>query len=295
MKQWYSIIFAVFFSLVVFENGQAIEFETVRTAEEPGFFAVKLFPSSEMETFSQKPIFVDQIPNSKTETYQKLLEYLNQIGAQIGKKIPAEQTSPIIIIGEKSEEFLSFEIENPQTALEEFTQFQNQFLSPVVLKNVRVTFGGNITDIIQDAPNVTRQEPITLVGKFKKPMQTYLSVQGQGPNGNETYNAFIPLDDKTKANDPLANYLPELWENFSNRLTPTQTSWWQNVIVFPALLFLGGLIIVLWVIRETLAKRKQEKISAEKIMKNLPQNVKPSGMKPEDVPFEIVFPNESKN
>ena len=63
---------------------------------------------------------------------------------------------------------------------------------------------------------------------------------------------------------------------------------------FPFLLFLIGVAIVAWVIRETYRQRTKEKISAEKIIETLPETVKKSGLRPDDVPFEIVFKEEGQ-
>jgi len=199
-----------------------IEFETIRTVEEPGFVLVKIFPSEGMHPIEHE---------AETKKF---------------------------------------------------------------LENVKATLGGNVFEVLQEGTTVTENQPINIIGKFKKPIKTYLSIEADSAHGPNQYSAFIPLDDKEKANDPLAQYLPELWENLKQRTDDPHKDSGDGISLFPVLLFIIGLFIILWVIRQTYLQRRKERKSAEKIINDMPSSVKKSGIKAMDVPFEIVFKDDEK-
>lgn len=290
----------VLFSLLVLlspgflvSSVSAVEFELVRTKEIPGFFLLKVFPSQNTQALENPPVFVKNFSQEKISDYSPILEIIEDLGYEIVEKTVLKKYPPeknIIILGEKIGEYPLFSIKT-ETPLKSFEDFQKQFMKPLYMKDITLSFGGNITDFFVEKTALTENTPLSIIGKFTHPRKTRLELTGKTTNGIQTFTANIPLDEISRANDPLANYLPELWENKAQKI-PEKT---DDPIphFFPLLLFSFGILIVLLTIKTILKERQITK--KHSLLENAPNSIKKSPQSQNiGIPFEIEI-NPSSN
>jgi len=169
--------------------------------------------------------------------------------------------------------------------LEEFESFAQENLGPVILEDVSINFGGNASDVFPQKIDRVGFEPIFFVGKIERPMKTRMEISGISAEGEIRATAPIHLEDEEIARGALAKELPSIWEEFwkETQQKTSLSSWnislgWSDL--FPALLFLLGIIIVFCAIRST---KKEDAFNQEvESWIDLPPE-----QWSQDIPFEV--------
>jgi hypothetical protein len=219
MKVFLKVLFI--FSAIFHNNvfAQSIEFETIRSLETPGFFLVKIFPSSTNEPLEIQNVFVKNFPEKENETWAEILTILNDFeGKIIDKKdfenIKTSATNRIIFLGEPYENYLNFSPQDPSKIFEEFETFTSENLGPIFFQNLSVEFGGNISEVFPNKIDFLGENGAVFVGKFERPMKTRILIRTTSKTGEIEAFSAIDLNDGTLAKHPLAISLPKIWEEF---------------------------------------------------------------------------------
>ena len=64
-------------------HAQSLEFQLHRTPESPGFFALKIFPNSDIKPIALQNIFVPNFEDAESEFYKELLLLIDEFGGQV--------------------------------------------------------------------------------------------------------------------------------------------------------------------------------------------------------------------
>jgi len=286
MKQFF-VTLILFLILSTNAFAQSFEFETIRTAEVPGFFAIRLFPTPESLPLKVRDIFVKNFPEEDEAIYSDLVSILGDFGAEIIEpenlgEFKIDKRNRIIFIGEKQDDFLNFQIKPSENAVERFEQFALEHLGPVFFQDITFRFGGNISEVYPKEIPFWSTDSRLLVGKFEKPMRTLAEVTAISAEGEVTASSIIDL--RTFYNDPLSSQLPDLWEKMANPSLGEKTHDLRWLSVFPWVLGGAGLVLVFFSLFKQFPKKPKDKGSPdfeenlseadfEELEKNLPFEV----------------------
>ncbi len=272
---------------------QSFEFETTRTAEVPGFFMVRIFPGVNNIPLPIQNIFVANYDTKDEGKYEELLPFLREFG---GKVIPADEVEKyeqsknnrLIFLGDDEDGFTNFEVNDVDTALEDFEAFALENLEPTLLQNVTATFGGNVSEVYPAQIESIGFSDVFFVGKFEKAMKTRMEIQGVSAEGEIKAIAPLLLHDEEFARGALAKELPAIWEELWKQSSDAEGfafGWFKSISVndlFPVILLVVGLGILIMTVKK-FAKRNEK--SAEKL--DIDKNGIPSHQNWKDVPFEV--------
>jgi hypothetical protein len=295
------------------------DYELSRTKDVPGFFMVKIFASNKFRPIRTKEIFVKNFVENEAKIYRELFPFLQQqrqakivdISDFSPKKINSEKET-VIILGNEIDGYLNFKYEEGDI----FNQFQNfaeKNLSPVLLNNLKVNFGGNIFDVQTKQDKITFNSPAIFIGKFKDDIRTRMEISAK--RNNQKIELITPLDlsDAKYIENSTTQYLPELWDQLANPVSKNPAKKDKNQIIksgylsfikfIPYLFTLFVLFILFFIIRYFINKKQEEEdfeyqeeipifhseIPEEEYRKhetNLDENFQ------SDPPFEVVWKNE---
>lgn len=237
-------------------QAQNFEFETLRTPQSPGFFMVRIFPGEGNPTLPTDFVFVQGYPDEERALYEKTFPLIQEIKGKIIRpenifSSAHKDNSLIIWLGEKNPDFLSLVLHDPQTAEKDFEEFVQKNLIGIVMKNIKVDFGGNIESVLPSKIPPIAQEPIFIVGKFVHPRKTQMTISGEIYGGWVEADEPLDLHDESLSDSVLATQIPDIWESLWQEenlpASPkkdlwTSISWlhWNNL--FPFFLFLLGVL-----------------------------------------------------
>lgn len=253
------VVWGVFFGILLgipTASSQSFEFETTRTPQTPGFFMIRIFPLEDNETIPVNPIFIKNYSEEESIYYEQLFEFIQKIDGTIIppedlKKYTKNRDNKIISLGQWHKDYHSFVGPKNEQILEKFKEFYDQHINGIVLRNITVDFGGNISDVLPSRiPDVTTK-PIVIVGKFKKDMKTLLNIKGEIFDSYIEADEPLHLEDTSLSQSLLAPQIPDLWNELWKKEHPKKEDpktaldtidWlhWNNF--FPILLFLLGMI-----------------------------------------------------
>ncbi|MCF7905712.1 hypothetical protein K9L63_00785 [Candidatus Gracilibacteria bacterium] len=269
---------------------QELEFEVIRTPETPGFFMVRIFPGERNTPFPLRDIYVANYNDSDASHYKELLPFLREIGGKVVPKDEIEKYTQskhnrIVILGERKEGFLHFQTENPEQILEEFESFARENLGPVILEDVSVDFGGNVSEVFPEKIHHVGVEPVFFIGKMERPLKTRMEISAISADGEIRATAPLHLEDNEAARGALAKELPNIWEDLwqSTKQKASFSHWgfslnWNDL--FPALLFVLGVLVIFFALR---ASQKEKKFNRDvDTWIDLPPD-----QWSQDIPFEV--------
>ena len=246
MKKIALFLCSIFLPIISF--AQNFEFEVFRTAESPGFFGIRLFPGRELSPLEIKDVFVINFKESE-EAYLKLTAMLENFGLSFINKdeineYKLKKNTRLIILGEPIDGFLNFRLNSEEYILKDFEEFALEHLGPIYFQDVRIQFGGNISEVIPSQTDYWGGQELLLVGKFEKPMRTYTEIVGVSREGEIMASAVLDL--RTFYDVPIAYELPNIWEE---RLTGEKKEnynlFWLSV--FSWLLGGGGVLLLIFI------------------------------------------------
>jgi hypothetical protein len=222
----------------------SLEFELTRTAETPGFFAVTIFPEKDAQPIQKHITFVKNFTEKESITYEPIINFLTELGASIIDKFPEKNnTTQVVTLGAPISHSKNFSISNKNNVLEQFEKFSLQRLKPVFFKNLRAEFGGNISAVAQSQKNITDDQGVTFIGKFKKDIRTRMAIIANDGHNSLQFEAPLNLPNKDFSLSPLAKELPQLWEQLHKTKTETKEPF---ISFFPWIA--GGLGLLIFVI-----------------------------------------------
>jgi len=231
-------------------KAESLEYELIRTPETPGFFAVRIFPGKDLKPRKIKNIF---IKNFKTEEESKIFaplvakisekaEVLEK--EEIVKYLKNDNARIVVLGGDIYPRFLQFIPENPDTLFKDFKDFSKNFLGPVYLQNIKVSFGKNISDVLPAYIPFLTEKSTFFIGKFESPEKTIMHLKASGEDYTLETKDFLNLENFTP--HVSAEALPSLWEEIYKSYEPevrnknSRSLFWVNVFPY-LLLFLGFL------------------------------------------------------
>lgn len=289
MKKWIFSLLALFLLSGSVASAQQFEFETVRTPEVPGFFLVTVFADPHARPIPTYDIFVQNFDEEEARRYEPLLAILPDVGIQNLSREEFEEISlppdtRVTALGDPIEGVeRTFQVEAEDDIFAAFEIFSAQELPPIFLQDLEATFGGNISDVLVEKHYFTGEKPITIVGKFERPMKTRMELSGVTAEGEVKLSAPVPLHDETYTQSPLANDLPEIWEELAQEDTPEEntTPWWTASFWFP--LGIAVVAIIVFVLLFRSLRKKYQNFQENQITEEEPLHSE-SGEKIETTP-----------
>lgn len=285
-KIFWGIIF-LFPTLCIANN--SLEFELVRTAETPGFFAVTIFPSLEMQPIQNETVFVKNFPLEQANKYEPIISFLKELGAQIIDP-PVQNNSHVTVVslGEPIATEKNFHLKNKEDPLDAFEKFSLQELQPIFFQNIHADFGGNISAVKQSQTSIIGDTGITFIGKFEKDMRTRMHIIAQKGKHSFEFEAPLNLNDTTLSNSPLAAKLPQLWEQLQKKDSPVSLPSFPLFSLFPWILGGIGILLLIYIfIRRSLKRYNTFLENQESIQEELPWQQIAKNKDVNNNPFEI--------
>ncbi len=232
------------FPILCGATNNSLEFELIRTPETPGFFAVTIFPTKDAQPIQKNITFVKNFTKKESPIYNPVINFLTELGANVLDDFPeTSRTTQVVTLGEPLPNSKNFSTHDKKNSLEQFEKFSLQNLKPVFFKNLRAEFGGNIFDVSQSQKNITDDQGVTFIGKFKEDIRTRMALFADDKNSLLHFETPLNLSNKELSHSPLAKELPQLWEQLHQpELLPKEA----DLSLFPWIL--GGLGLLLFVI-----------------------------------------------
>ncbi len=287
MKIFFGVLSTLFLLLCNNVFAQSIQFETIRTVETPGFFLVKIFPSSKNEPLQIQNVFVKNFNEKDSTIWEEILTILNDFDGKIidqedFKNIKETATNRIVFLGKPFENYLNFSPNNPDKIFEEFETFTTENLGPVFFQNLSVEFGGNVSEVYPSKIDFLGEQGGVFVGKFERPMKTRILIRTISPAGEIEAFSAVDLNDESLAKHPLAISLPKIWEEFWSAENKKESTSFDNkwFSIFPWILGGIGVIFIFLAF-----KGKKEKTIEEILEEKLTSNISPKFKG--DPPFEV--------
>ena len=237
MKKIFSLFLFTAFLLVIQNLCLASDysFELYKTPQNPGFFMVKFYPNSNAKILNIETIFVENFSfknifsrnKNETQQYEAIKNIIRELGLKIitkkqflalnkNKDLSNNSSQKrFIFLGKKYQNYDSFTINNKRqnSANEDFENFLNKKIKPVIMTDLSVSHGGNIHSVVIDETKFLTGSPVLIVGKFKTAQKTLLSIKGIINEGEITLQTPLELDkDISITIDELTPILPEIWE-----------------------------------------------------------------------------------
>ncbi len=290
MKKWILGFITLF--LASSTLAQNFEFETIRTEESPGFFALRLFPTPNTSPIEIQDIFVKNYDKKNEKKYEDLLIVLGEFGAKIiePKELldyEFQSRNRFIFLGKGQDDHLNFQASSAKTALDEFEDFATENLGIVFYENVKLDFGGNISEVYPPKIDYWGTEPVLIVGKFEKPMRTLTQISAISSEGEVVATSIIDLREFFP--DPMAVDIPDIWEKMSAPEKTTKEPTWITFFwmsIFPWILGLIGVIIFFLYLLSKFLRYKAKKSDDEPF---LVQNLSETNFQEleKNLPFEV--------
>lgn len=242
-----SLIFSVAFA------SNSFDYELIRTKEVPGFFMTKIFATNLAQPLKSREIFVKNFPASEEKFYRELFPFLQQ--ERQAKIINFDEFQPekvgkndiVVSLGSPLENSLNFKYDSGDI----FSQFQNfagKELSPVILDDLKIQFGGNVFDVQAKQKKITANSPAIFVGKFSNDIKTRMKISGKTLDSNFELVSPLDLAEKKHTESDEARYLPELWNQLANPKAENpakKINWWDNLSWLSFLPYVLGIIALL--------------------------------------------------
>lgn len=281
----------------------AFQYEMFRTAEEPGFFMVRVYPDNTLPAFDIENIYVKNFTQRQSRKYTEVLQTIEELGAPI---ITTEELSQInlahkrvFILGDQISEFATLNLHDTNSPIESFETFLAKNISPVIIKNLKADFGGNTRDVFSDKTDFVGTDPVTFVGKFETSRKTRLKITADTKHGPVELTTPLDLDQAEINNDPIAELLPEIWESYKPVVeAPVKPKtfwqrWWMSFL--PTLLIGIAFICFYVVLRWIWQTRKNEDDQRAVFLDDTPPSIVKAPDFPDfGLPFEIEFKKSDK-
>lgn len=294
------------FALSVFfttSAAEAFQYELIRTAEEPGFFMVRVYPDNTLPSFQIETIYVKNFPKRQRRKYTEVLQTIEELGASI---MTAEEVGQldltnkrVFVLGEPIGDFPALNLHDTNNPIESFEAFLSQHISPVIIRNLKADFGGNTREIFSDDTNFVTNDPVTFVGKFEKARKTRLKITADTKQGPVELTTPLDLENAAISNDPIAELLPQIWESYQPIIEPTVKiktfwqRWWMSFL--PTLLIGISLICFYFVFRWIWLARRNEDEQKEVFLSDTPPSIIKAPDFPDcGLPFEIQFKKDKE-
>ncbi len=298
---------------LTFASSPDFSYELIKTKETPGFFMVKIFASPQAKAIRKREVYVKNYHPEEEKIYRELFPFLQQQRhARIVKtdEFRPEKVNPqknvVIALGEPLRDYLNFRYQPGEDIFEQFQNFAEKNLSPVLLKNIKIDFGGNIFAVQTKQAEVRANSPAIFVGKFRENLKTKINIQGETADGKLELNTFLDLDNPQYSEDRTAEYLPELWNELAHpsvknpaKKSTTGINWFKVLRYF--LTFLAILFVIAIIRYFTRSKEETDEFQYEEEvpifhsqipeeeyrryeaeLDNQQQNI-------DDLPFEVVW------
>lgn len=279
------ITLALFFPTFCGATQTPLEFELIRTPETPGFFAVTLFPSKDAEPIQKPIVFVKNFHAYESKIYTPIVNFLTELGATVTETPSTHKNARVISIGSPLPNSENFSSSDAKKSLEQFEAFSLQKLKPVFFKNLKAEFGGNISDVLQSNNAPLDEKGITFIGKFNKDMRTRMAIVADNGTGPVQFEAPLDLPDKNLSLTPVAEALPQLWEQLHQKERASEQ---PLLSLFPWIM--GGIGIMLLFFVLLLHRRNRDRTAREDetLQAEFPwHTVSAKEDKPSSPPFDI--------
>jgi len=215
---------ALSFSSFSAVSAQNIAYEVIRTEEAPGFFALRVYPGSDLPELEVETVFVENFRHKRErKQFASLSQNLKEAGLQVLSATEAtafvddEYYRLVLLGGPKQARWLQFNPPINQNLNEAFEMFSLTKLGPVYLSNIKAEFGGNVQQVRPDQAPFLDDKSTYFVGQFEKEMKTKVTITGETPD--ITVQADGVMDLSTYKTHQGSTVLQTLW----NDLKPNQS------------------------------------------------------------------------
>jgi len=246
--------------------------ETLRTETAPGFFRATLIPSEDLRPLKMREVYIKNYSPEEAFLYEPLLVLIKEnlngqfASAEAVDLLLGNPHNRITFLGEKDSKkrpnVKHFQVQDPETKLEEFEAFHTKELPPVYGYNLNLQWDEtNVSDVYphpDNHPLYLTEDGLTFVGKFEESKPTFLSVLGATNNGVLEAQALLALDDSGFIDSFESFNLPQTWEEYSMDKKPNQPKPRphgtkapnDDLVWLKALLLIGLVGFVIYVIKE---------------------------------------------
>lgn len=246
---------ALSFSSFSAVSAQNIAYEVIRTEEAPGFFALRVYPGSDLPELEVETVFVENFRHKRErKQFASLNQNLKEAGLQVLSATEAtafvddEHYRLVLLGGPKQARWLQFNPPINQNLNEAFEMFSLTRLGPVYLSNIKAEFGGNVQQVRPDQAPFLDDKSTYFVGQFEKEMKTKVTITGETPD--ITVQADGVMDLSTYKAHQGSTVLQTLWNELKpdqNEANKTSTTFDIKKLItnsFPFLLAILGLNIM---------------------------------------------------
>jgi len=246
---------AVFLASSALAQETKLSYLLYRTYETPGFFLLD-FRASDGFAIPAQTVFVKNFPKSEKKKYEPVLKKIAEKKARI---IGAKDTDPyeksnayrLVSLGNEVEKLWDDELiidseDVPEEELQDFFDRQN---TKVYLKNVRINFSDNTSEVYPMKNNFLGEESVVFVGKFFAEKKALVTLEGFSVFGEISSTFEI---DFAQYETPLDFDIVQTWQRYQEQSQekksseiPAYKNWINNL--FPVLILLLGIwLLFLW-------------------------------------------------
>jgi len=245
------------FSLLSFQQSAAqnIAYEVIRTQEAPGYFALRVYPGSDLPELEVETVFVENFDSTaERKKFTNLSQSLKNTGlsllssTQATELVGSDKHRLVLLGGPVQNRWLQFAPQDYTGLSEQFEMFSLTKLGPVYLSNINAEFGGNVSQVRPDQVPFLDDQSTYFVGQFDKEMKTRVSLSGETPE--LTVQADGIMDLTTYKPHQADSMLENLWKELTptNAATIVNPSLWnlKSIVTssFPFLLGFIGLLLM---------------------------------------------------
>lgn len=244
------VLLLLAFSIVLSTQAQSLEFETVRSQNAPGFFALRIFPGSDLTPIPVENVYVKNFKNEREAArYEPLLNSLTSMSVQIltaedAKPLLLSQSHRLVWLGGQAPLGQLHFVTQEADIMTAFTDFSQEKLGPVYLTNLDFNFGGNVSEVYPERVRFLGMQA-TIYGKFERPIKTRFELTANAARGEISAVTPLYLDEYVPLSESYT--LAEDWEAAYQAATNAQTRPFHSpfwLSAFPWLMFLGGLVLI---------------------------------------------------
>lgn len=197
-------------------QAQNIAYEVIRTAEAPGYFALRVYPGENLPALEVETVLVENFSNkAERRQFTDLIINLKKTGLKV---LAAENATALVndenyrlvlLGGPKQTRWLQFSPVELLPIEEQFEMFSLTKLGPVYLSNLQANFGGNVSQVRPDQVPYLDDKSTYFVGQFEKPIKTRINLRGETPD--LTVSADGVMDLTTFTPHEASSILAQLW------------------------------------------------------------------------------------
>jgi len=210
------------FGLMTINQGSAqnIAYEVIRTAEAPGYFALRVYPGSDLPELKLETVLVENFRNkAERKRFTELISNLKNTALKVmsadeATALVGDDNYRLVLLGGPAQNrWLQFRPLDFTGINEQFEMFSLTKLGPVYLSNIKAEFGGNVSQVRPDQVPFLDDQSTYFVGQFEEPMKTRVNITGETPD--LTVNANGIMDLTTFVPHEASGVLAQLWQDLN--------------------------------------------------------------------------------